>query len=57
MEMLAWVAQDVAGNPRPLTPEQWRGLLEQAGLSEITVKTQAIQAAGEASPKGCRPRS
>jgi SAM-dependent methyltransferase len=47
-EMVAWVDQDMAGNPRPLTAGEWQGLLEHAGLTEITVKTQPIEAAGEA---------
>lgn len=47
-EIVAWMDQDIAGNPRPLMPEQWRRLLEQAGLQEIMVETQVIEAAAEA---------
>lgn len=47
-EMVAWISQDAAGNPLPLKPEEWQGLLEGAGLSVITVRTRAIQAKYEA---------
>jgi SAM-dependent methyltransferase len=46
--MRAWISQDIAGNPMPLEPEAWRALLADAGLSEIVVKTDDIEAAGEA---------
>jgi ubiquinone/menaquinone biosynthesis C-methylase UbiE len=47
-EMAAWVAQDQAGNPRPLSSDQWRVLLEEAGLTDIQTKNHAIVAKDEA---------
>jgi len=46
--MAAWVSQDVAGSAMPLSPDAWRELLEGAGLKEIEVRTEAIEARGEA---------
>jgi arsenite methyltransferase len=47
-EMVAWVSQDIAGSALPLSAEAWRELLAGAGLREIVVKTDSIEAAGEA---------
>jgi hypothetical protein len=48
-EIVAWAAQDVGANVQPLTAEAWVGLLEAAGLSEITVRTYTIKTQDEAS--------
>ena len=47
-EIAAWVPQDMAGNPVPLSKEEWRGLLEGAGLIDIDVRVKAIEAGAEA---------
>jgi ubiquinone/menaquinone biosynthesis C-methylase UbiE len=47
-EVVAWVSQDVGANVRPLTADAWAGLLEGAGLREITVRTYAINTQDEA---------
>lgn len=38
-EVVAWAAQDLGANLKPLTPAAWTALLEAAGLSGIVVKT------------------
>ena len=35
-EMVAWVSQDVGATVNPLTSAEWTGLLESAGLGELT---------------------
>ena len=35
LEMVAWVAQDVGAQVKPLTQEEWVGLLEEAGLQDL----------------------
>ncbi|NIN68805.1 MAG: methyltransferase domain-containing protein [Anaerolineae bacterium] len=47
-EVVAWVSQDVGGTAQPLTSDAWAGLLEAAGLREITVKTYEINVKDEA---------
>lgn len=47
-EIIAWAGQDVGTNVQPLTADAWSGLLEAAGLSEITVKTYGIKTQEEA---------
>ena len=47
-EMVAWVRQDVGATVEPLTSEAWAGLLEGAGLREITVRTYEINTKEEA---------
>jgi ubiquinone/menaquinone biosynthesis C-methylase UbiE len=47
-EMVAWVNQDLGGNPEPLSPEEWVGLLEAAGLREMVVKTYKVNVRDEA---------
>ena len=37
-ELVAWVSQDVGAAVKPLTPAEWVGLLEGAGLTEIVTK-------------------
>jgi arsenite methyltransferase len=42
-EMVAWAGQDLGANVKPLTPGEWRGLLERAGLTGITAETFTIK--------------
>jgi len=37
-EMIAWASQDLGANVKPLTPGEWAGLLQAAGLREIVQK-------------------
>jgi arsenite methyltransferase len=41
-ELVAWASQDLGAKIQPLTSNGWVGLLEGAGLHEITVKTYQI---------------
>lgn len=41
-EVVAWAAQDIGANVRPLTVDAWVGLLENAGLQEVTTRTYAV---------------
>ncbi len=41
-EVVAWAAQDVGASVKPLTPDEWAGLLAAARLTEIMIKTYAI---------------
>jgi SAM-dependent methyltransferase len=47
-EVVAWASQDLGGNVKPLTSDDWAGLLEGAGLREITVRTYEIDTQDEA---------
>ena len=47
-EVVAWASQDLGANVNPLTPDEWRALLEGAGLTEIVVRIQAIDTQNEA---------
>ncbi|MGB3906164.1 MAG: class I SAM-dependent methyltransferase [Anaerolineae bacterium] len=47
-EVVAWASQDLGGNVKPLTSDAWAGLLEGAGLREITVRTYEIDTQDEA---------
>jgi len=47
-EVIAWASQDVGANVQPLTSDAWAGLLEVAGLTEITVTTYTIKTQAEA---------
>jgi arsenite methyltransferase len=47
-EVVAWAAQEVGANVKPLTQEAWSGLLVAAGLNEITVKIFAVSLQDEA---------
>lgn len=38
-QILDWVAQDIGANVMPLTAAEWSGLLETAGLDEISTRT------------------
>jgi len=48
-EVVAWASQDLGANVQPLTSDAWAGLLEGAGLREITVRTYEINTQDEAS--------
>ena len=48
LEVVAWAAQDVGASVKPLTPDEWAGLLSKAGLKEITAKTYAVDIEDEA---------
>jgi arsenite methyltransferase len=47
-EVVAWAEQDVGYNVKPLTSEAWAGLLEVAGLRDITTKIYEIDTKEEA---------
>jgi arsenite methyltransferase len=47
-ELVAWASQDVGACVQPLTAEEWEGLLENAGLVDITVRTHPVDAKNEA---------
>lgn len=47
-ELLAWASQNVGANVEPLTSDGWVGLLDGAGLREITVRTYEIDTQNEA---------
>jgi ubiquinone/menaquinone biosynthesis C-methylase UbiE len=57
-EVVAWVGQDVGGNAKPMTAEEWVGFLEDAGLKEIVVRTYDVHTRDEAKALlgryGCR---
>lgn len=46
-EVVAWAAQDVGATVQPLISEEWKALLEAAGLKEIIAKTYAINTKDE----------
>jgi arsenite methyltransferase len=46
-EVVAWASQDIGANVQPLTSDAWVGLLQSAGLKEITVRTFAVNPRGE----------
>lgn len=41
-DVVAWAAQDVGASVKPLAPDEWISLLENAGLKEITSTVYAI---------------
>jgi SAM-dependent methyltransferase len=47
-EMLAWVSQDLGATVKPLTGEEWVGLLHGAGLGEIVSEVHAVDVRDEA---------
>jgi ubiquinone/menaquinone biosynthesis C-methylase UbiE len=47
-EMIAWVSQEVGAQVKPLTREEWVGLLESAGLQDVVVRISHIDARDEA---------
>lgn len=42
-EVVAWAGQDLGANVKPLTQDEWKGLLEAAGLTGISVKLYSIK--------------
>jgi arsenite methyltransferase len=46
-EVVAWAGQDLGASVKPLTTEEWVGLLEGAGLREIAVQTCEIDPRNE----------
>ena len=42
-EIVTWAGQDLGANVKPLTPGEWKGLLERAGLTGITAETFTIK--------------
>jgi arsenite methyltransferase len=46
-EMVAWASQDLGANVQPLSTAEWTGLLENAGLKDISVKTFQINVQDE----------
>jgi len=46
-EVVAWAAQDVGASVKPLTPGEWTGLLQAAGLQEISTQTYSINTQDE----------
>jgi arsenite methyltransferase len=47
-EVIAWAAQDVGASVKPLTPDEWVGLLDTAGLKEITAQVHTVDIQDEA---------
>jgi ubiquinone/menaquinone biosynthesis C-methylase UbiE len=45
--MIEWVQQDTGATVNPLTAEEWRDLLEQAGLAEIVVHLDKVDVKNE----------
>jgi hypothetical protein len=41
-ELVAWASQDVGACVQPLTADEWVGLLENAGLQDITVRIHSV---------------
>jgi arsenite methyltransferase len=47
-EIVAWASQEVGATVKPLTPEEWAGLLETAGLKDVVSKIYPIDVKDEA---------
>ncbi len=47
-EMIAWAEQEVGASVKPLTPDEWVGLLQAAGLQEITSQLYPVDLQDEA---------
>jgi arsenite methyltransferase len=47
-EMIAWASQDLGASVKPLTPAEWVGLLEGAGLSDVIARISDINVRDEA---------
>ena len=47
-ELVAWASQDLGAHVKPLTSDDWAGLLEDAGLTEIVVNVYEVRARKEA---------
>jgi arsenite methyltransferase len=46
-EMVAWASQDLGATVKPLTSDEWTGLLEGAGLGEIFVSIREVDVRNE----------
>ncbi len=46
-EIVAWASQDVGASVKPLSVEEWKGLLEKAGLKEIIANIDTVDVVGE----------
>lgn len=46
-EIIAWASQDLGASVKPLTPEEWTGLLKGAGLQDIFVRVAEISVSNE----------
>jgi arsenite methyltransferase len=46
-EVVAWAGQDLGASVKPLTSDEWLGLMEGAGLREIVVQTHEISTQDE----------
>ena len=42
-EIVAWVSQDIGATVEPLTSGEWVGLLESAGLNEVTASIRSVE--------------
>ena len=47
-DVVAWASQDLGACVKPLTAEEWAGLLQSAGLTEIVVEVSEIDTRNEA---------
>ncbi len=47
-EIIAWASQDLGACVKPLTSDEWAGLLEEAGLTDIVVKVREVRPRREA---------
>lgn len=47
-ELVAWVSQDVGASVQPLTADEWLGLLQNAGLQDITMQICPVDTKKEA---------
>ena len=46
-EVVAWASQDLGASVKPLTSDEWVGLLEGAGLTDIVARTRGISVQDE----------
>jgi hypothetical protein len=46
-EIIAWASQDLGAAVKPLTAEQWTGLLQGAGLQDIFVRVAEVSVSNE----------
>ena len=47
-DVVAWAGQDLGANVKPLTSDEWLGLLKGAGLKDIVVRTHEVNTQNEA---------
>jgi SAM-dependent methyltransferase len=46
-ELVAWASQDVGASVQPLTADEWAGLLQNAGLQNVTTRIHSVDAKKE----------